>query len=258
MDSAKKPLNSLMVAPNGARKLKSDHPAVPISIDEIVDTAAKCFFAGADSLHLHVRKADGRHSLDPVLYREAMDEVGRAVPDMPIQITTESAGIFDVETQFATLQDVIPKAASVSVREIARDEMLASKVYGFCAETDIDVQHILYGSDDFQLLEEWRGDGTVPKKLNSVIFVLGQYQPAALAQPEDLQRFLSLPFAKDYKWAMCAFGQNELACAKYALALGGDIRIGFENNLHRPDGTMAQDNAELVTLAHSLRKRTKT
>ena len=45
---------------------------------------------------------------------------------------------------------------------------------------------------------------------------------------------------------MCAFGRREAACALTAAALGGHIRVGFENNLHLPDGTTAPDNAALV------------
>ena len=48
---------------------------------------------------------------------------------------------------------------------------------------------------------------------------------------------------------MCAFGRHENACAEYAAAKGGHVRVGFENNLWLPDGVMAADNAALVRLA---------
>lgn len=245
---------SLMVAPNGARKQKSDHSSVPLTIPEIAHTAIKCFNAGADYLHLHVREADGAHSLDPELYTDAMQAVNDTVPTMPIQITTESAGIFNVQTQYKCLTSLVPKAASISVREIARDTTLAPRVYGFCNEANIEVQHILYNPNDIALLKEWYASGTVPAHMKSVIFVLGQYQPMVLAQPEDLQAFLDASKGMELDWAICAFGQNELACATEALRKGGNIRIGFENNILLPDGSPAKDNAQTVALAAAIIK----
>ena len=245
---------NLMVAPNGARKQKTDHPAVPVTIPEIAQTAYDCFHAGADSLHLHVRNADGSHSLDATLYKEAISAVAEVVPDMPVQITTESAGIFDVPTQFQCLTSVVPKSASISVREIARDVSLAPSVYGFCAEAKIAVQHILYNSQDVALLHEWYAKDWVPLDMGSAIFVLGQYQPMIQARPDNLMPFLDAASGLSLDWAICAFGQNELACAKQALSLGGDIRIGFENNILLPDGNPAKNNAQTVALAAALIK----
>ena len=57
------------VAPNGGRKTKADHPALPLTADELARTAAECLERGASMIHLHVRDAEGRHSLDPEAYR---------------------------------------------------------------------------------------------------------------------------------------------------------------------------------------------
>ena len=54
-------LPKLMVAPNGARKIKKDHPAVPLTISETVETAKSCYKAGAGAIHLHVRDKEGQH-----------------------------------------------------------------------------------------------------------------------------------------------------------------------------------------------------
>ena len=88
------PLPRLMVAPNGARRGKSDHPALPITLDELVTTAVSCHAAGADGLHLHIRDAEGKHSLDVGHYREAMAAVKQAAPNMFVQVTSEAAGLF--------------------------------------------------------------------------------------------------------------------------------------------------------------------
>ena len=68
----------LMVAPNGAMRGKADHPALPVTIPETVETARACFQAGADALHLHIRDDQGRHTLDPGRYHEALVPLERA------------------------------------------------------------------------------------------------------------------------------------------------------------------------------------
>ncbi|MEC8515837.1 MAG: 3-keto-5-aminohexanoate cleavage protein, partial [Pseudomonadota bacterium] len=63
-----KDLPRLMVAPNGARRTKADHPAIPVTIQETVETALACAAVGAQAMHLHVRDADQQHVLDAGLY----------------------------------------------------------------------------------------------------------------------------------------------------------------------------------------------
>jgi len=142
----------ILVAPTGARRGRRDHSELPVSMDQIVGVARACFAVGADGLHLHVRDAEGRHSLDGGLYLETIAELRQAVPKMDIQITTEAAGVFDVPAQFACLEQVRPEWASISVREISRSPEWADRVYGLCSDQGTRVQHILYDAEDAALL----------------------------------------------------------------------------------------------------------
>ena len=67
----------VMVSPTGARLTKADHPALPMSLDEIVEATVASAKVGANALHLHVRDADGAHSIDAGLYREALAAIRR-------------------------------------------------------------------------------------------------------------------------------------------------------------------------------------
>lgn len=241
----------IMVAPTGARRGKSDHPELPITLKEILQTAEACFLAGAHALHLHVRQADGVHSLDSGLYKEALAEMALYLPEMDVQITTESAGIFTVEDQLACLRAVSPSWASVSVREVAQAPELANELYQVCFDNGTIVQHILYDVDDMNLLEEWLDKGIVPASENSVIFVLGRYTDGQVSQPSDLDPFLQameITGRANRRWMVCAFGPNEHLCLAAAAKKGGDVRVGFENSLLSPDGTIHKDNATSVDL----------
>ena len=68
-------LPRLMVAPNGARPMKKDHPAVPITMNEIVNTGKACFEAGAEAIHFHTRNDKGEHVLDSGLCKEIVSEL---------------------------------------------------------------------------------------------------------------------------------------------------------------------------------------
>lgn len=238
---------SLTVAPNGARLRKSEHAGVPTTEEELVETAQACFNAGAGMIHLHVRESDESHSLDSALYRSAITAIRQAVPGMAIQITTESGGVFDVAEQLTCLREVAPDAASVAVREIARDPLLSAEFYRTASELGVSLQHIVYSPEDLETLVSWIAEGIVPDGSHEILVVLGRYSDGKLAKPEALGDFLPLIENSRFRWTLCAFGRHEQACLLAALHAGGHARIGFENNTEAPDETVFSDNQSSVS-----------
>lgn len=243
-------LPRLMVAPNGARRGKADHPALPMTLPEIVETARACATAGADGLHLHLRDADGRHLLDAGAYREALTELRAALPGLAVQVTTEAAGLYAPPHQRAVALDAGADLVSVALREMAAPphDATAPAFYAACADQGIAVQHILYDAGDFDLLNRLvPADLAVPPALQ-LIFVLGRYSAGQDSDPRDLNPFLArlAGRAPSADWAVCAFGRGETACLRAAHAAGGKLRVGFENNLLNSDGTQSRDNADRV------------
>lgn len=245
----------IMVAPNGARRTKADHAQIPITLDEIVETATSCFSAGAGALHLHVRENDGTHSLDAGRYCEALTELSQTLPKLRVQITTEAAGLFSVSEQLTCLQNVRPDWASISVREIARDPDLASKVYTTCFETGCEVQHILYDLVDIEQLLDWQRRGIVHANQTNVLFVLGRYTTGQISDPTLLDNFLT-NYNPTQRWMLCAFGPTEHSCLLKAADRGGDLRVGFENSLIDNAGLPHTDNAASVSTLISLLEST--
>lgn len=247
----------IMVAPNGARRTKADHPALPVSIADTVETARLCRAVGADALHLHVRDAKGGHTLDSGLYREALAEMAIRVPGMPVQITTEAVGLYDVPAQLHCLTTVQPRWASIAVRETARDMALAPKLYAACAEQNTRVQHIVYDAADVALLLDWQGQGIVQRGQGDILVVLGRYTEGQVSSPNDLAPFLAvLPPAA--AWMVCAFGPNEHACLAAAAAKGAGVRVGFENSMTNAAGQVHADNAASVAALRGLLDGSKT
>lgn len=241
----------LAVAPNGARKLKADHPAIPLGADELGACAAACRDAGAALIHLHVREpGSGRHSLDPDLYRAAIRAVRReAGDDLIVQATSEAAGIYDRHGQMAAMRALRPEACSLAIREIVPDAEAETDAAAFLAElygAGTLLQYILYSDADLHRFHDLKARGIVPGDRHFVLFVLGRYTAGQVSAPVDLLPFLHDWSDTDGAFAVCAFGAAEAACALTALALNGHARLGFENNMLLADGSSAADNAALV------------
>ena len=117
----------IMAAPNGARKVKTDHPALPVTIAETIAEAKACHAAGASILHAHVRDDDGKHVLDAGLYRQLVDGLRHDVPNMLVQITTEAVGIYTPKQQFDLVFDLKPDFVSVGFREMIGDDGEAAR-----------------------------------------------------------------------------------------------------------------------------------
>lgn len=243
-----------MVAPNGARRTKADHPALPLTIAETVEAAKSCFAEGAEAIHAHVRDETGAHVLDAGLYRELIVEMDRSVPKMAVQITTEAVGRYTPEAQRRLVDDVAPRAVSVALREMLPDDSEAKdagQFYRRAAEAGIAVQHILYEPKDVTLLFYWVDQGIIPPGDLQLLFVLGRYTAGQQSQIGDLDPFLAAMAERTdlggiLDWGLCAFGANETDCLAAAISRGGKARIGFENNILNRDGSVAADNAERV------------
>ncbi len=239
----------LAVAPNGARKTKADHAALPIEPDEIARTAAACREAGAAMIHLHVRDREGRHSLDVEAYRAAIAALRREVGDgLVIQATSEAVGRYSAAEQMAMVRELRPEAVSLAVRELVPDaaaEPEAAAFFAWLAAERILPQFIVYSDEDLRRFDGLVARGVVPEGPCSLLFVLGRYTKGQVSTPEDLLPFLAAN-PQRHGWAVCAFGRREAACALAAAALGGHARVGFENNLYLPDGALAPGNAALI------------
>jgi len=237
-----------MVAPNGARLQKSDHPAVPLTLDEITDCAVRCHAAGAGGLHLHLRDADGRHLLNAGAYREALAALSARCPGMLVQITTEAAGRYTPCDQRHVALNSGAGNISVAVREMLREPVAAPGFYRRCAAAGIAVQHILYDVADAQRLKSVLPASRFTSPRLQLLFVLGSHTDRREARPEDLDPFLGWLAAEGISpdWAACAFGRDETDCLLYAARAGGKCRVGFENSIFRRDGTRAESNEDRV------------
>lgn len=242
----------IAVAPNGARRSKSDHPRLPITPLELAATAQECLAAGASMMHLHVRDANGQHTLDSMRYADAVTAIRQRVgDDLILQVTTESAGRYRPHDQMACIEAVRPEAVSIAIRELFTDPALevaaTSFLHGLAARATL-VQYIVYDVQDLRRCVSLHAAGIIPQRRPSVLLVLGAYVEQRAGAPREIPPFLSV-LPDEWGWAVCAFGDAELRCIVTGALLGSDVRVGFENNLQLPWGDTAPGNAALVQAA---------
>ncbi|MDX1499907.1 MAG: 3-keto-5-aminohexanoate cleavage protein [Woeseiaceae bacterium] len=240
----------VMAAPNGARRTRADHPALPLTPEEQAADAVCLKEAGASVLHLHVRDEEGGHTLEPDRYREAIAAIRAAVGDeLILQITTEAVGRYGPAEQMQVVEAVQPEAVSVALREIlpaGADEAPVARFFAGLAARGCWPQVILYSAADAQRFDELRQRGVFGDPAPFALFVLGSYAAATPGRVADLEAILGAVDASEFPWAVCCFGREELTVMRFASEQGGHVRIGFENNLEFPDGSRAPDNASLV------------
>lgn len=239
---------SITVAPNGARRTKADHGAIPLTPDEIAAEALACRAAGAAILHLHVRDADGRHSLDVGRYRDAIAAV-RAVCDIVVQPTTERVGMFAPADMMAVFRGLTPEMITLNLTELLDPDDIDqhARVRDFLAEVAAAgtvPQYIVYSHDELDVLRRWWEEGWLPQARPFVLLVLGRYA-GSVSRPADVIGYLPR-IPGEWRWGVCAFGAPELACVVQAALAGGHCRVGFENNVAAADGTPLASNAEQV------------
>ncbi|MGI9205637.1 MAG: 3-keto-5-aminohexanoate cleavage protein, partial [Woeseiaceae bacterium] len=246
----------IMCAPNGARKTRADHPALPITPAELADCAASILDAGAAVIHLHVRDQNDGHSLDVDRYRDAIDAIHDRVGDeLVIQVTTEACGIYTPQQQMAMVRELQPEAVSLALRELCCDDAAESEAGAFfqeLKERHILAQFILYSPDDAERFVTLQQRGVIPEQSAFVLLVLGRYSDDLTGEPQDLDGFATA-LGGHADWAVCCFGRSEQEAVTRAAAMRGHARVGFENNFSLPDGSVAKHNAQLVRLAADAR-----
>lgn len=240
----------IIAAPNGARRTQADHPAVPMTADELAECAAGLPEVGVSVLHLHVRDHEGRHSLDSDAYRAAMRRIGECTGDaLVVQVTTEAAGRYSVDQQMAVVRELRPEAVSLALCELCPDsgaEPAAAGFFAWLVAERIWPQYILHSAGDLRRFETMRRRGLFADDQPSCLLVLGRYGEQRGGEPAELDTLLS-SVDSSLSWSVCCFGPREHDAALAALEKGGHVRIGFENNLLLADGSPARDNAALIS-----------
>ena len=226
---------------NGARAA-SEHPRVPSTPVELARDAAEACAAGAAELHLHPRGADGAETLEPDAVAACLDAVRAAVPGTPVGVGT---GAWIAPGGRARLAHVVrwrtlPDYASVNLGEPdAVDAMDALRGLGVGVEAGL-----WNRADAERFVAMPRADGC----LRALVEMTDDDPDRAAIECGAVLATLGSA-GIDLPVLLHGEGGSVWAMVREAARRGLSTRVGLEDGLHLPDGTVAPDNAALVAAA---------
>lgn len=259
----------ITVAVTGSQPTREMNPNLPITPQEIADSAYECLNEGATIVHVHVRDPKtGRRSMEHSLYQEVVERV-RARSNMVINLTTGPGGQFIIGPD-----NKIDEASSI----IASPEERVGHVLELKPEIcTLDVGSANFGAMLFanaqpvidRMAELIRDAGVKPE---IEVFDIGQFRIAdRLAKlglidgkahyqlcmgtaggiPATAKTAVAMADAlpADATWSIFGVGRTQFPMVAMGALLGGHVRVGMEDNLYLSKGVLANSNAELVRRA---------
>lgn len=234
----------------GAEVTRESQPALPISPEELAAEARRCVEAGAAIIHLHVRRPDGSPTQDKEIFREALRAMRRVCDPFPIVQPSTGGAVgmsaaerlqpVELNPEMATLDcgtvnfgDEIFVNDLPLMRAFAR-EMQARRVL---PELEcFDISHILSA---LRLYDE--GLLTCHPHFDMVLGVPGALDASAASLVEMVRRIPA-----HATWTVAGVGRYQTPLIFMGLAMGGHIRVGFEDNIYLKKGVKADSNARFV------------
>jgi 3-keto-5-aminohexanoate cleavage enzyme len=242
----------LTCAVSGAETTREHNPNLPLTAEEIADAAAEARLAGAAILHLHVRDKEGNPTQDLAVFREVIERV-QAKSDIVIEVTTGGAVGMSLEERLQPLA-LNPEMASldcgttnfgddyiVNTLPMMREAASIMKERGIRPTLEcFDLSHI----DASKILIR---EKLVEPPLH---YGLVLNVPAGVSYDADTLGFFVRRLPKDSEWTVIAIGGRASLLGCYgAVAMGGHIRQGFEDNVYYTKGILAKSNAQLIERA---------
>lgn len=248
----------ITAALTGSRPTKAMNPAVPYSPAEIADAAAACREAGAAIVHVHVRDPEtGEPSSELELFREATDRI-RDACDVLINLTTSGfhlSGPDAAERRLAVLE-LEPELCSFDIGSLNFHDrafvnppdwgrVAAERMRSVKVKPEIEV----FEAGHIAQARHWINEGWIAQPpFFQLCLGIRWGMPAS---SENL-RFMLDQLPPGSQWALLVAGSHPWPLLVEGIALGGNIRVGFEDRLHLQHGVLAESNAQLVEYAVGL------
>lgn len=241
------------VAPTGAWPTKENNPNIPLTPKEIAEDVFECYQAGASICHLHMRDDEGKGTMDKSKFEETVGLIKEKC-DIVINLTTSGDVVSTDETRMAHIKSLKPELASfdcgsmnwmhssVFVNHPVFLEKLGLLMQGTQTKPEIEIfdAGMIYNS--LYYLKK----GVLKAPLHYQ-FVLGAAGGSA-ATVENLVYLKSL-IPEGSTWSALGIGKGHVPIMLAAVALGGHLRVGMEDNVMYSATELAKSNAQLVTRA---------
>ncbi|HEX8104960.1 MAG TPA: 3-keto-5-aminohexanoate cleavage protein [Solirubrobacteraceae bacterium] len=255
---------------SGAVANREQCPAIPYTPEEYAAEARRAVDEGASMIHIHARTPDGVPSYAIEDFRAITEAILGAVDDVIVNYSTGAIGV-PIEQRIAYLRELRPDVAALNMGSMnyakfsaRRGEFVFHTVFENSFETimtflgemktlGIRPEHECFDSGHVANLDPLLAMGLVdaPLQISCVMGVVGGIRPTArnLAHMAD-----QIPGGPDgpHNWGVIGISRDQWRLVAAALTLGGNVRVGLEDNFYLPDGTMARSNGDLIARARRL------
>src|SRR5215207_5218136 len=253
----------LVCSISGAVASREQCPAIPYTPEEYAAEARRIVDEGGSMIHIHARRPDGTPSYEVEDFRAITEAILAEVGDVVINYSTGAVGV-PVEKRIAYLREMRPDVAALNMGSMnfakysrRRRELVFSMVFanpfdeivellGAMNELAIKPEHECFDLGHLGSLAPLVHMGVLhePLHVSCVMGVLGGVPPTArnLAAMVD-----NVPAGSH--WGVIGVSRRQWTLVAAALALGGSVRVGLEDNFYLPGGEMARSNGELVERA---------
>jgi 3-keto-5-aminohexanoate cleavage enzyme len=237
----------ITVAPVGAEVTPDQSPYLPVTPAQLGETARAIRAAGASIVHVHCRNDDGSNTHDVERFRQAFDAI-RAASDLIVQFSTggaigmtpdERAAPLALRPEMATLTcGTVNFGDDVFENSFPIMRGIAAKLDEFGVTPELEIFDLGHLSNAKRLAQE--GAIRLPAHVDFVLGVPGALE-ASVEHLVDCVRALPAGCT----WSVAGVGRMQLTLAAVAVAMGGHVRVGLEDNLYYSKGRLAS-NEELV------------
>lgn len=254
------------VAPTSNFHGKEANPALPFSPKEVAEAVYETWNEGASIVHIHGRDEGGLPTNDPSFFQEADRLIREKKCDIIIQHSMAPANPVllgkkegDIDDGTRTIQtDPPPEMASLEVApsniiwegkifNMLWNRLWAEKTAKHLMEKGIKPEVEIYNNSDMDDLEYLIEKGVMTKPYY-VSFVLGMHRvnnQASRYTPKHLMHLVDL-LPPDSIFSVLGIGPVEFDATTLSMLLGGNVRVGFEDNIYIEKGKLAKNNAESV------------
>jgi uncharacterized protein (DUF849 family) len=242
------------VAPTGPLTTREQHPRLPLTPEEIGVAVAEAAEAGAAVAHIHARDEEGKPTADPAVYAAIAAEI-RARCDNVVQASTgvgltvppeQRVDILrgeEVDVKMATLN---PASMTFGTGTFSNPPWFVEALAQRMLERGIRPELEVYDLGHVGLCLDLVKQGLVPEPLQ-FSFVMG-VRGGMPGDPALLPMLRSM-LPDGAVWQAIGIGRTQLPLSLAALALGGNVRVGFEDNVYIRRGELAESNAQFVRRA---------
>ena len=247
----------ITVAPTGAELTKDDFPQLPTTLEELVETATACEAAGAAMIHLHIRDADHRPTLDHGYLKAAVDAL-REQTSLVVQLST-GGSVHDPLEQRLTVLDAEPDSCSLTCGTTNFGDDVFLNPWGFMSDLYVQAQERevvpefeLFDLGHVHALRRLIDTHGLPFGGKVHVDFVTNVPGGMPGSPAALMAAVQLLPPEVTSWAATGIGRGHLPVVAAALSAGGHLRVGMEDNVVFARGQQVQHNRELVERAAHL------